>query len=131
MPSDDCCVCSNVLRLSHRLHNSCDLFELFVKVLQIKNKASNNKNWIYTNKTAFAATNTDLELWNGHLKRPLTNLSRRFYKLQQQGHVRGVERSTRIRAHRHSKFPLDIHHLQIKITNLAVTFCPEIIRIHL
>lgn len=37
-PADNCCVCSNVLQLSHCLHNSCDLSELPVKVLQAKER---------------------------------------------------------------------------------------------
>lgn len=115
------CLCSNV-QLLHRLQNSCNLLELLVNVLQRETKSSNKENQIYTNKTEFTATKADLELWNGHLKWPVANLSRGFNKLQQQGHVGRVERPTRVRAHRHSKFPLDIHNLQIEITNLAVIF---------
>lgn len=37
-PADNCCVFSNVLHLSHRLHNSCNLSELPVKVLQEKQR---------------------------------------------------------------------------------------------
>jgi len=54
---------------------------------------------------------TDLELWHGHLKRPVTHLPRGLDDLQQQRHVRGVERAAGVRAHRHAELPLHVHQL--------------------
>lgn len=54
----------------------------------------------------------NLELWDGHLKRPLTDLSWRLNNLQQQTHKWGVERSTGVWAHCHAKLPLHVHQLR-------------------
>lgn len=101
------------LRPSYSLHNSCHLFELLVKVLQRTKENLRIKPVInYTDNSTFTSTNTDLELWNGHLKRPLTNLSRGLNDLQQQRHIWGVERSAGVGAHRHAELPLHVHQLQ-------------------
>lgn len=68
------------------------------------------------------STSTNLELRDGHFKRPPTNLPRGFHDLEQQWHVRGVERATGIWAHGHSQFPLHVHQLEKIIRFTANTW---------
>jgi len=56
--------------------------------------------------------NTNLKLWNGHLKRPLANLSGGLDELQQYSYVRRVERPTGVRAHCRPQLPLHVHQLE-------------------
>lgn len=80
-----------------------------------RNKILNRFSTYYTMFTELSprpTTHTDLELWNGHLERFLTDQSRGLGDLQQERHIGGVQRPAGVRAHCHAKFPLHIHQLE-------------------